>query len=165
MGNRFEGGRVGPRRGTGPGNQEANDAPRAAGNGLRFFPVIQGFKFIREIGRGGMGVVYEADEETLGRRVALKVLPDGAISHPKQVERFRREVKAAQPGCTTPISCARLRRSVSAAVSPTTSWEFIDGHGLDVVRTRNSRRKLRREEVLSPRARPDALRPGSARCS
>ena len=64
---------------------DTNDAPRP-GSMARFFPVISGFKIIREIGRGGMGVVYEAEEETLGRRVALKVLPGGAIQ-PSQAGR------------------------------------------------------------------------------
>src|SRR5262245_14765432 len=50
---------------------------------------------VREIGRGGMGIVYEAVQESLGRRVALKVLPPGATTHPKHAERFRREAKAA----------------------------------------------------------------------
>jgi serine/threonine protein kinase len=42
-----------------------------------------------------MGVVYEAVEETLSRRVALKVLPANALSDAKQVQRFEREARAA----------------------------------------------------------------------
>jgi len=53
------------------------------------------FRIIREIGRGGMGVVYEAEQESLGRRVAVKVLPSIHLSSPSAVRRFRREAKAA----------------------------------------------------------------------
>ena len=53
------------------------------------------FQIIREIGRGGMGVVYEAEQHTLGRRVALKVMPFAAILAPRQLERFKLEAKAA----------------------------------------------------------------------
>ena len=58
-------------------------------------PVFDGFRIIREIGRGGMGVVYEAEEERLSRRVALKVLPASLLTHAKQVQRFEREARAA----------------------------------------------------------------------
>jgi eukaryotic-like serine/threonine-protein kinase len=53
------------------------------------------FRILREVGRGGMGVVSEAEQVSLGRRVALKVLPASVLSEPRQVERFEREAKAA----------------------------------------------------------------------
>jgi WD40 repeat protein/serine/threonine protein kinase len=53
------------------------------------------FRIIREVGRGGMGVVYEAEQVSLGRRVALKVLPRHALLDPAALERFRRESRAA----------------------------------------------------------------------
>jgi WD40 repeat protein len=53
------------------------------------------YRIVREIGRGGMGVVYEAEQESLGRRVALKVLPPGSLGDARHVERFQREARAA----------------------------------------------------------------------
>jgi serine/threonine protein kinase len=53
------------------------------------------FRIEREIGRGGMGVVYEAVQMSLGRRVALKVLPFAAALDAKQLQRFRNEAQAA----------------------------------------------------------------------
>ncbi len=49
----------------------------------------------REIGRGGQGIVYEAHDETLNRRVALKVLPFAALLDPRQIDRFNNEAQAA----------------------------------------------------------------------
>jgi WD40 repeat protein/serine/threonine protein kinase len=53
------------------------------------------FRILREIGRGGMGVVYEAEQISLGRRVALKILPFVAALDPKQLQRFKNEAQAA----------------------------------------------------------------------
>jgi serine/threonine protein kinase len=53
------------------------------------------FQLVREIGRGGMGVVYEAEQVSLGRCVALKVLPLAAALDPRQLQRFRLEAQAA----------------------------------------------------------------------
>jgi tetratricopeptide (TPR) repeat protein len=53
------------------------------------------FRIIREVGRGGMGVVYEAEQISLGRRVALKVLPFAATMDARQLQRFHNEARAA----------------------------------------------------------------------
>ena len=58
-------------------------------------PELTGFRIVKELGRGGMGVVYEAVEDALGRRVALKALPLQAAARPQWLDRFRREAKAA----------------------------------------------------------------------
>jgi len=53
------------------------------------------FQIAREIGRGGMGIVYEAVQLSLGRRVAVKVLPFAATFDSRQLQRFRHEAQAA----------------------------------------------------------------------
>src|SRR5207247_1085102 len=53
------------------------------------------FRILREVGRGGMGVVYEAEQVSLCRRVALKVLPFAAAMDSKQLQRFKNEAQAA----------------------------------------------------------------------
>jgi hypothetical protein len=62
-----------------------NQAREVASIRPRSRPTIDGFRIIREVGRGGMGVVYEALEERLSRRVALKILPDSAIRDTCQI--------------------------------------------------------------------------------
>lgn len=66
------------------------NSTRAAPLGVRSIP---GYELLRELGRGGMGVVYEARHVELGRVVAIKTLPF-AFASPEELARFRREVEA-----------------------------------------------------------------------
>ncbi len=75
-------------------SQAAEDRATAWGGGPH--PAVLGdFRIQREIGRGGMGIVYEAEQIPLRRRVALKVLPLAAMLDPRLLQRFRNEALAA----------------------------------------------------------------------
>jgi WD40 repeat protein/serine/threonine protein kinase len=89
------------------------------------------FRILREVGRGGMGVVYEAEQVSLGRHVALKVLPPELLSNARMRQRFEREARAA----------AKLHHSNIVPVfavgvhgrTPFFAMQFIQGLGLDAV--------------------------------
>jgi WD40 repeat protein/serine/threonine protein kinase len=57
--------------------------------------ILGDFRIFREVGRGGMGIVYEAEQISLGRRVALKVLPFAAALDARHLQRFKNEAQAA----------------------------------------------------------------------
>jgi serine/threonine protein kinase len=74
-----------------PLRQAVGLQPPAAVHGDR----LGDFRLLRELGRGGMAVVYEAEQVSLGRRVALKVLPHAAALDPRHLQRFKNEAQAA----------------------------------------------------------------------
>ena len=89
------------------------------------------FRILREVGKGGMGIVYEAEQVSLGRHVALKVLPKSMLLDDRAKRRFEREAKAA----------ARLHHTNIVPVFgvgeqeglPYYVMQFIQGLGLDEV--------------------------------
>ena len=89
------------------------------------------YRVLREIGRGGMGVVYEAVQESLGRHVALKVLPSHALLDSVRLKRFQHEAQAAARLHHTnivPIFGVGEADGVSFY-----AMQFIQGRGLDEV--------------------------------
>src|SRR5206468_724972 len=72
----------------------AGSAPTAEDR-ARLGPQLGDYRIVRQVGRGGMGIVYEAEQQSLRRRVALKVLPLAAAIDPRQLRRFHVEAQAA----------------------------------------------------------------------
>ncbi|MEQ9406148.1 MAG: protein kinase [Fuerstiella sp.] len=105
---------------------------------------ISGYSIIREVGRGGMGVVYEAEQESLNRRVALKVMSTQNHGSRDAVARFEREARAA----------ARMHHTNIVPVFEVGAdnghmfyaMQLIRGQGLDAVI--NDIRGLRRDEQI-----------------
>src|SRR4051812_5592823 len=89
------------------------------------------YRILREVGRGGMGVVFEADQVSLGRRVALKILPLYASKDDKALERFRREARAAaRLHHTNIVPVFEVGREGDVCYY---AMQFIQGQGLDRV--------------------------------
>jgi serine/threonine protein kinase/WD40 repeat protein len=89
------------------------------------------YQILREVGRGGMGVVYEAQQLSLGRHVAIKVLPSHALLDPRHLRRFQREARSAAKLHHTnivPVFGVGEQDGMHYYV-----MQFISGLGLDVV--------------------------------
>jgi hypothetical protein len=114
----------------------ADDPPGQKGqaNGLAAAPPLQqlgDYQILREVGRGGMGVVYEAQQLLLGRHVAIKVLPTHALLDPRHLGRFQREARSAAKLHHTnivPVFGVGEQDGLHYYV-----MQFIPGLGLDVV--------------------------------
>jgi hypothetical protein len=89
------------------------------------------YRILHEVGRGGMGVVYEAVQESLGRHVALKILPFHRLMDPTHLERFRREARAAaQLHHTNIVPVFGVGEAEGIHYY---AMQFIHGQGLDAV--------------------------------
>jgi eukaryotic-like serine/threonine-protein kinase len=108
------------------------------------------YRILREIGRGGMGVVYEAEQESLGRRVALKVLPQPIARDGIALSRFRREARAAARLHHTNIVPVFEVGQVGAICYY--AMQFIHGQGLDALI--EDLRRYREHGTFAPAAGP-----------
>ena len=90
--------------------------------------VLGDYRIVGEVGRGGMGVVFEAVQASLGRRVALKILPLAASLDPRHLQRFQLEAQAAahlHHPHIVPIFAVGCDRGVHYF-----AMQFIDGRSL-----------------------------------
>lgn len=102
--------------------------------------VLGDFRIQREVGRGGMGVVYEAEQISLSRRVAIKILPFAGVLDPRRMQRFQNEARAAASlhhPHIVPVFSVGCERGVHFY-----AMQFIDGQSLEkVVQARRCDRK------------------------
>ncbi len=96
------------------------------------------FKIVRELGRGGMGVVFEAVQESLCRKVALKVLPQASLLTGNQLQRFLREAQIAAQ-----LHHSNIVPVFGSGESDGYHWyamQYIGGESLDHWRTQQAER-------------------------
>src|ERR1700677_3889792 len=104
------------------------DVPRHQPTAIPRLRQLGDYRILREVGRGGMGVVYEAEQISLGRRVALKVLPLASTMDSRQLQRFQNEARAAAGLHHTnivPVYYVGSERGVHYY-----AMQFIEGHDL-----------------------------------
>ncbi len=114
--------------------------------------LVGDYRVLREVGRGGMGVVYEAEQVSLGGRVALKVLPRQVSQDLRTLARFRREARsAAQLHHTNIVPVFEVGKDGDVSYY---AMQFIQGQGLDLVIT-ELRRLKGRAHPTSPARGPE----------
>lgn len=130
------------------GASSAQHTPRGISNGSISDPApraLGDYRILREIGRGGMGVVYEAEQRSLNRRVALKVLPMAAALDARQFQRFQLEAQAA--ACLHHNNIVPVFAVGTEGGVPYYAMQYIEGRSLAQVIA-----ELRRAEGLDPAA-------------
>ena len=113
------------------GRSAGHEAAPSGPDQLAELGVLGDYRIVREVGRGGMGVVYEARQLSLNRRVALKVLPFAAALDPRQLQRFHNEAQAAAGLHHThivPVFAVGVERGVHYY-----AMQFIEGRPLSEV--------------------------------